>query len=244
MLKTLIIIPSRLNSVRLAKKALAEIGNKPMISWVVENAKKANVGDVYVATCGNEIANAVKQYGGNVILTNPELASGTDRVWAAYQEININDVDVIINVQGDLPFVNPSHLQSILKPFQDKNVDVATIAAPVKDFSEINNPNVVKIAMDKPENGIARAIYFSRQAIPANANNFYHHIGVYAYRPSALKAFVGYQPCYLELTEKLEQLRFLQHGFRIDVAIVDEAPISIDTQDDLDKARKMAHKHV
>lgn len=242
--KTLVVIPSRLESVRLPRKPLAQIADRPMVAWVLKHSTDAAVGNVVVATCGEEIANTVEQHGGKAIITSPSLPSGTDRVWAAYQAMGAPDVDVIINVQGDLPFVNPAHLQSILNPFKDSSVDVATIAAPITDLSEINNPNVVKIAMDTPKDGIARAVYFSRQAIPANAISFYHHIGVYAYRPKALESFVSQHPCYLELTEKLEQLRFLQHGFRIDVAIVNEPPLSVDTQDDLNRAIESAKNYV
>lgn len=244
MTRALVVIPSRLDSSRLAQKALADIAGKPMVAWVVERSIHAGIGEVVVATCGNAIADVVKNYNGKVIITDPNLPSGTDRVWAAYQALGVPDVDVIINVQGDLPLLNPDHLKSILKPFTDSDVDVATIAAPIHDSSEINNTNVVKIAMEQPKNGVARAVYFSRQAIPANADTFYHHIGVYAYRPKALEAFVNYLPCYLEITERLEQLRFLQHGLRIDVAIVDAPPVSVDTQADLDKVRKMAVDYV
>lgn len=244
MIRALVVIPSRLDSSRLEQKALADIAGKPMVVWVFKRSLQADIGEVVVATCGEAIADVITQHGGKSIITDPALPSGTDRVWAAYQALGEPEVDVIINVQGDLPLLNPDHLKSILKPFSDSSVDVATVAAPIKDSSEINNPNVVKIAMEQPKEGVARAVYFSRQAVPSNANTFYHHIGVYAYRPKALKAFVNYPPCYLELTERLEQLRFLQHGFRIDVAIVDEPPVSVDTQADLDKVRKMAVTYV
>ncbi|MCX7342958.1 MAG: 3-deoxy-manno-octulosonate cytidylyltransferase [Proteobacteria bacterium] len=247
-MKTLVIIPSRLESTRLSQKALAEICGKPMIEWVLQQTKLANVGEVVVATCGHEIASAVANAKGRYIITNPNLPSGTDRVWAAYQDMGEPDVDVIINVQGDLPLLLPNHLQDILKPFSDPDVDVSTLATLITDPSEVNNPNVVKICMDQPHDNIGRAVYFSRSAVPANALNYYHHVGVYAYRPQALKAFVNHPPCYLEQTEKLEQLRFLQHGFRIDVVIIESAPVSVDTYADLEKVRSLAtdylDKHV
>lgn len=239
-MRALIIIPSRLESTRLSQKALAEICGKPMIEWVLNQATKANIGDVIVATCGNEIASVVANAKGKFILTNPNLPSGTDRVWAAYHSMGEPGVDIIINVQGDLPLISPDHLREILKPFKDPEVDISTLATLITDPAEVNNPNVVKISMDEPKDGIGRAVYFSRLAIPANALSFYHHVGVYAYRPKALKAFVNCPPCYLEKTEKLEQLRFLQHGFRVDVAIIESAPVSVDTHADLEKVRSLA----
>ena len=243
-MKTLVIIPARLESTRLAQKALAQICGKPMIEWVLQQTQQADVGEVYVAVCGTEIANAVSAAGGKFIVTDPALPSGTDRVWAAYVAMGKPDVDIIINVQGDLPLLQAEYLVDILKPFANPEVDVSTLATVITDQADVGNPNVVKISMDHPENNIGRAVYFSRAAVPANALSFYHHIGVYAYRPAALEAFVNYSPCYLEQTEKLEQLRFLQHGFRIDVAIVDSAPVSVDTQADLDRVRMMAQSRI
>lgn len=239
-MRALIIIPSRLESTRLSKKALAEICGKPMIEWVLKRTTDANIGEVIVATCGNEIATAVANAKGRFIITDPDLPSGTDRVWAAYHSMGEPDVDVVINVQGDLPLLSPDHLREILRPFENPEVDVSTLATLITDPAEVNNQNVVKICMDEPKNGIGRAVYFSRSAVPANALNFYHHVGVYAYRPKALKEFVHYPPCYLEKTEKLEQLRFLQHGFRVDVAIIESAPVSVDTYADLEKVRSLA----
>lgn len=239
-MRALIIIPSRLESTRLSKKALAEICGKPMIEWVLKRTTDANIGEVIVATCGNEIATAVANAKGRFIITDPDLPSGTDRVWAAYHSMGEPDVDVVINVQGDLPLLSPDHLREILRPFKNPEVDVSTLATLITNPAEVNNPNIVKICMDEPKDGIGRAVYFSRSAVPANALNFYHHVGVYAYRPKALKDFVHYPPCYLEKTEKLEQLRFLQHGFRVDVAIIESAPVSVDTYADLEKVRSLA----
>lgn len=246
-MKAIIVIPARLESTRLPKKALADIAGKPMIEWVINAAKKSNVGEVIVATCGDAVKEAVNKAGAKAIVTDPDLPSGTDRVWAAYVALGKPKVEVIIGLQGDLPLFAPSILQDILKPFKNDNAnvattDVATLACKIHDQKEIINPNVVKIAMDEPNNNLARAMYFSRAAVPVNAQTFYHHIGVYAYRPTVLEAFVNQSPCYLEKTERLEQLRFLQHGFRIDVAIVDSNPISVDTQEDLDLVRNLILK--
>ncbi len=243
LMKTLVVIPARLESTRLPQKALADICGKPMIEWVLNQAKQSAVGDVVVATCGPEIANVVEKAGGRAIITDPALPSGTDRVWAAYVAMGKPAVDVIIGLQGDLPLLNPSLLQEILKPFQNPDVDVVTLGVVITDTEEITNPNVVKIVMDQPKNNIARAIYFSRAAVPVNALVYYHHIGIYAYRPKVLEAYVNYPPCYLEQTERLEQLRFLQHGFRVDVAVVDSTPVSVDTLSDLHRVRAAAPNH-
>jgi 3-deoxy-manno-octulosonate cytidylyltransferase (CMP-KDO synthetase) len=214
-----------------------------MIEWVLNQAKQSAVGDVVVATCGPEIANVVEKAGGRAIITDPALPSGTDRVWAAFVAMGKPAVDVIIGLQGDLPLLNPNLLQEILKPFQNPDVDVVTLGVAITDPEEITNPNVVKIVMDQPKNNIARAIYFSRAAVPVNALVYYHHIGIYAYRPKALEAYVNYPPCYLEQTERLEQLRFLQYGFRVDVAVVDSTPVSVDTLSDLQRVRAAAPNH-
>lgn len=240
-MKALVVIPARLDSTRLPQKALADICGKTMIEWVMHQAKEAHVGDVVVATCGHEIADVVEKAGGTAIITDPSLPSGTDRTWAAYVAMGKpSQIEVIIGLQGDLPFLNPGLLKEILKPFKNPDVDVATLATPITKLSEITNPHVVKVAMDHPQHNIARAVYFSRMAVPANALTHYHHIGIYAYRPHTLEAYVNQPPCYLEQTERLEQLRFLQHGFRVEVAIVDSTPISVDTLSDLEFARASA----
>ncbi|MCX7352199.1 MAG: 3-deoxy-manno-octulosonate cytidylyltransferase [Proteobacteria bacterium] len=229
-MKTLVVIPARLESTRLPQKALADICGKPMIEWVLNQAKQSAVGDVVVATCGPEIANVVEKAGGRAIITDPALPSGTDRVWAAYVAMGKPAVDVIIGLQGDLPLLNPNLLRELLKPIQNLDVDMVTLGTPITDSEEITNPNVVKIVMDQPKNNIARAIYFSRAAVPVN-------------RPKVLEAYVNYPPCYLEQTERLEQLRFLQHGFRVDVAVVDSTPVSVDTLSDLHRVRAAAPNH-
>lgn len=239
-MKVLVVIPARLESTRLSKKALADIAGKTMIERVFEQAKKSGIGEVVVATCGLEIAEVIEKAGGHAIITDPSLPSGTDRVWAAYVAMGKPYVDVIIGLQGDLPFLDPSLLKEIIRPFQNPDVDVATLGTLIKDPKDLENPNDVKIVMDKPENNLARAMYFSRAAVPHGAKEFYHHIGIYAYRPKALESYVNNPPCYLEKTERLEQLRFLQHGFHIEVALVNANPLSVDTEEDLKRARDAA----
>lgn len=240
MTKTIIVIPSRLASTRLPKKPLALVQGISMIVRVWQQAVAANMGPVIVACCGEEIAEAIRKEGGVAIITDPDLPSGTDRVVAALAQFDpAEKYDYVINLQGDLPFINPMDIQKVTIPLTDPEVDIATLGAKIINTSEITNANVVKIAcgrwQTKDGESIARAVYFSRQAIPANASEFYHHIGVYAYRRSALTQYVQLKPSYLEMVEKLEQLRALEVGMRIDVALVSEVPQSIDTPEDLER---------
>lgn len=253
MTKTLIVIPARLASTRLPQKPLAIIHGIPMIVRVWQQALASGLGPVIVACCGPEIANVIRQAGGEAIMTDPHLPSGSDRIVAALNQFDPEGLyDTIINLQGDLPTINPGDIRTVMLPLANKAVDIATLGSRITNPHEIGNPNVVKIAMGcwHPVKGgeTARAIYFSRQAIPANAVEFYHHIGIYAYRRQALERYVRLPPSYLEKTEKLEQLRALEDGMRIDVAKLMRVPPSVDTSEDLeivkhflgDKSKKAA----
>ncbi|MBP9752503.1 MAG: 3-deoxy-manno-octulosonate cytidylyltransferase [Proteobacteria bacterium] len=233
-MSTIVIIPSRLNAQRLPNKPLALIGEKPMIQWVYENAKKAHVGDVVVATCCTEIATVIEKIGGQAIITDPNLPSGTDRVYHALKKIK-KQYDKIINVQGDLPFINPIHIQKVVETFQPDS-DITSICAPIVDEHEITTPSVVKPVLSFLNKNLAKALYFSRSAVPYGADVYYHHIGVYGYRLSALEKFVSLEPSLLEKQEKLEQLRALENGMTIHMGFVDSPPIAIDTREDLLKA--------
>lgn len=242
MTKTLIVIPARLASTRLPQKPLAMIHGVPMIVRVWQQAVAANIGPVIVACCGPEIADIIRQAGGEAIITDPDLPSGSDRVVAALNQFDpTGSYDVIINLQGDLPTIDPDDIRKVMLPLANDAVDIATLGIKITDPSEITNPNVVKIAISAwqgVEGGeVARAIYFSRQAIPANAIDFYHHVGVYAYRRQALNRYVTLPPSYLEITEKLEQLRALEDGMRIDVAKLTTMPQSVDTPQDLENVK-------
>ena len=231
--KVIIIIPARLASTRLPNKPLAMIDGKTMIQRVYEQALKANLGEVFIATDGLEIGNEVKKFGGNYILTNPDLQSGTDRIYSAYKLLK-EDFDIIVNVQGDLPNIDPKVITECTNLALESDCDIATVASKITDISEINNPNVVKIAL--AQNGLA--LYFSRSAIPFSKNindDYFHHIGIYAYKKNALEKFVNLTPSPLEKRESLEQLRALENGMKIAVKIVDTHPLSVDTQEDLDK---------
>jgi 3-deoxy-manno-octulosonate cytidylyltransferase (CMP-KDO synthetase) len=245
----IIIIPARLASTRLPHKPLADIHGKPMIVRVLEQAQKAQLGPVLVACCGPEIAEVVRSGGGVAIETDPCLPSGSDRVVAALRSYDPEgQYDTIINLQGDLPTIDPGLIRTSLVPLENPEVDMATLCCEITDTQEINNPNVVKIATSHWTKGTkgtrgavatSRAVYFSRLGVPANARVHYHHIGLYAYRRPALERFVELPPSFLETTEKLEQLRALEAGMRVDLALVAEIPPSVDTPEDLNHVREV-----
>lgn len=230
----LIVIPARLAATRLPDKPLAMIGDAPMVVQVWRRAMEAKLGDVVVACGDAAIAEAVQQAGGRAVMTDPNHPSGSDRVWEAVQAIGPAH-DIIINLQGDVPTLDPQLLHALLAPLKNKAVDIATLATEIREESEHTNPSVVKAVL--AENG--RALYFTRATAPTGDGPRYHHIGVYAYRRAALKTFVELPPSPLEKREKLEQLRALEAGLRIDAVVVDTVPLGVDTPADLERARKM-----
>jgi len=233
--RPIIVIPARLASTRLPNKPLANIQGKPMILRVWEQAMAADIGEVIVACCSAEIADIIIQAGGKAILTNPNHANGTDRIYEAIQtKKNISKETVIINLQGDLPTISKESLKAVLEPLQNSKVDIGTLAVCVSDPEQVENPNVVKVALAFVKPHIGRALYFSRSPIPYGASEHYHHIGIYAYRLGSLERYISLKPSFLEETERLEQLRALEEGMRIDVRIVDEVPHSVDTKEDLE----------
>lgn len=240
--KVLIIIPVRLASTRLPNKPLADICGKSMIRRVYEQAVAANLGDVLIACDGEEIAAEIKKFGGKFVITDPELPSGTDRIYAAYKKFHGEEFKVIVNLQGDLPNIDPQVIRAAADAALNHDCDIATVASRIKNESEITNPNVVKIAIAFQEEKLGRALYFSRCAIPYSKNNdadFYHHIGIYAYKKSALEKFVNLAPSLLERRESLEQLRALENDMKIFVKIVDAHPLSVDTKEDLEIVTKL-----
>lgn len=239
-MKYLTIIPARLASTRLPNKPLADICGKKMIQRVYEQALKTNLGDVYIACDSNEVKDLIENTGGKAIMTNPDLPSGTDRIYQALQQIpNKEEFDFIVNLQGDLPIINPRVIQKTADLISNSSFDIATIAVKIEDKDDIVDPNIVKVAIaNLSENG-GKALYFSRSPIPYSKDgDFYEHIGIYIYKKSALEKFVKLQPSNLEKLEKLEQLRAMENDMTIGVAIADSKPISIDTKSDLEKARK------
>ena len=237
----IIVIPARLAATRLPNKPLAEIAGVPMIVHVWRRAVAAETGPVLVA-CGElAIAVAVEAAGGRAVMTDPDLPSGSDRVHAAVEAIDpAGDHDAVINLQGDLPLIDPAAIRATLGPLDDPAVDIATLAARIVEPAERADPNVVKAVLTlAPGARVARALYFSRAAVPAGEGPHYHHIGLYAFRRAALRRFVAFAPGLLEARERLEQLRALEHGLRIDVALVDTVPLGIDTPADLARARAL-----
>jgi len=238
-MKTLIAIPSRMASTRLPGKPLADIGGLPMIVRVYQQALKANLGEVVVAAGDAEIVDAVIAHGGTAVLTDPALSNGTDRIWAATQTLmaqGMEKPDIIINVQGDEPFLPPELLTQCLAAFtQYPQADVVTFAHPITEEDDKADVSKVKIAMTPS----GRALYFSRCPIPYGSENLVRHIGFYGYRYAALETYVSAAPGTLELTEKLEQLRGLELDLHYQVEITHHQPIGIDTPEHLEQARKL-----
>jgi 3-deoxy-manno-octulosonate cytidylyltransferase (CMP-KDO synthetase) len=235
-----ILIPARMAATRLPGKPLADIAGRPMIAHVLDRALAAGVGPVFVATDSEEIAAAVAKAGGRAVMTRVDHASGSDRIFEA-MERHAPATDIVINVQGDLPTLDPADIRAALAPLADSSVDIATIAAEIRKSEEHTNPNVVKV-VGTPVGDVAgihrlRALYFTRATAPHGNGPLYHHIGLYAYRRAALERFVRLPPSPLEQREKLEQLRALEAGMRIDVAIVGSVPLGVDTPEDLEIAR-------
>lgn len=233
----LVIIPVRLASTRLPNKPLADIVGKSMIQRVYEQACEANLGEVVIACDGEEIAREVEKFGGKYVLTDPDLPSGTDRIYAAYEKIKEEkEFDIVVNLQGDLPTIDPKVIVSAAEAAFDEGCDFATVASKITNKDEIINPNVVKIVIAFKEENLGRALYFSRSAIPYSKKDedYFHHIGIYAYKTKALEKFVALTPSFLEKRESLEQLRALENDMKINVKIVDAHPLSVDTQEDLD----------
>jgi 3-deoxy-manno-octulosonate cytidylyltransferase (CMP-KDO synthetase) len=235
-----IIIPARLAATRLPGKPLAMIGGVPMIVHVLLRAEAAGIGPVAVACGDAAIAAAVRHAGGLAVMTDPDLPSGSDRVYAALQAVDpAGSHDVVINLQGDLPSLPPAFLRAVLAPLADESCDIATLVAPVTTDAEAAAPSVVKaVCAFAGDATVARALYFSRAAVPAGAGPLWHHIGIYAFRRAALSRFVALAPSPLEQREKLEQLRALEAGMHVGVARVDHAPFGVDTPEDLARAQR------
>jgi 3-deoxy-manno-octulosonate cytidylyltransferase (CMP-KDO synthetase) len=236
----LVLIPARMAASRLPGKPLADIGGRPMIAHVYERAAAAGVGPVVIATDSEEIAAAIAKAGGRAVMTRADHPSGSDRIFEALRQVDPQGrVQVVINVQGDLPTLEPADVRAALAPLADPAVDVTTIAAEIRNDAERTNPNVVKIVGSEVAPGRLRALYFTRATAPYGEGPLYHHIGLYAYRRAALERFVALPPSPLEKREKLEQLRLIEAGMRIDVALVDTVPLGVDTPEDLETARRM-----
>ena len=241
---TIVLIPARMASTRLPGKPLADIAGLPMIVQVAKRAHEAGIGRVTVAVDHEDILKAVKNAGFDAVMTMVTHQSGSDRIHEALGNADpAGRAEFIVNVQGDLPTIEPETIRASLRPLENDATDIATLTVEITHEDEKTNPNVVKAVTAFGENGIGRALYFSRATVPGNADGnvgpHYHHIGLYAYRRAALLRFVSLKPGQLEQREKLEQLRALENGMRIDVARVDTLPLGVDTPADLDRAREL-----
>jgi 3-deoxy-manno-octulosonate cytidylyltransferase (CMP-KDO synthetase) len=237
----ILMIPARMAATRLPAKPLADIGGRPMIVRVWERAVAARLGPVLVAAGEPQIVAAVTAAGGKAVLTDPDLPSGSDRIWAALRKADPDGAhDVVINLQGDLPALDPGQLRAVAGLLADTAADIATLAAPIDAEADRANPAIVKAVVAwNAEETRGRALYFTRSPAPSGPGPLWHHVGLYAYHRAALARFVALPPSPLEQREKLEQLRALEAGMAIWVARVDEAPLSVDTPADLARARKL-----
>jgi 3-deoxy-manno-octulosonate cytidylyltransferase (CMP-KDO synthetase) len=235
----IVLIPSRLASTRLPDKPLADIHGQPMIVHCLRRAQEAGFARVAVACGDAAIAEAVTAAGGEAVLTDPNHPSGSDRIFEALQKLDPNGQhDAVINLQGDLPAIDPKVIAAVLTPLADPAIDLATLATPIVDQHEVDDRNVVKAVLSlAPGQTVGRALYFSRRPVPGGEGPLWHHIGIYAYRRAALERFVALKPSPLEKRESLEQLRALENGMSIAAAVVDTLPLGVDTPADLVRIR-------
>ena len=233
-----ILIPARMASTRLPNKPLADILGEPMIVHVWRRAMESGVGPVVVATDEPLIVDALAKVGALAVLTRADHPSGSDRIFEALEIFDPEGRhDVVVNVQGDLPTIDPKAIAAAVVPLSDPAVDIATLAVEITDEEEKTNPNVVKPIATPIGPGRLRALYFTRATAPTGPGPLHHHVGLYAYRRKALERFVALPPSPLETRERLEQLRALEAGMRIDVVLVDDVPLGVDTPHDLERAR-------
>jgi 3-deoxy-manno-octulosonate cytidylyltransferase (CMP-KDO synthetase) len=239
-MQPLVVIPARLAATRLPNKPLADIGGRAMIAHVVDRARAAGIGPVMVACDSPEIVAALAGTGAEAVLTNPDHPSGSDRIFEALGKVDPERRhDVVVNVQGDFPTVSPDAIAVSLAPLADAEVAIGTIAGIIVDEAERTKPSVVKVVGSPISERRLRALYFTRATAPSGDGPLYHHSGIYAYRRTALERFVSLPQSTLEKREKLEQLRALEAGMRIDVMVIDEVPFGVDTPEDLERARAL-----
>jgi 3-deoxy-manno-octulosonate cytidylyltransferase (CMP-KDO synthetase) len=240
----LVLIPARMASSRLPGKPLVDIAGKPMIVHVMRRAEAARLGPVLVATDSEVIAACVEKAGGRAIMTRSDHVSGSDRVFEALTAAEVGGrAQIIVNVQGDLPTLPPEDLEKAVAPLAEAGVHIATLAAEIKRSEERVDPNVVKVVGTPIAPNRLRALYFTRATAPSGPGPLYHHIGVYAYRRDSLARFVSLPPSPLEQRERLEQLRAIEAGMRVDVTIVESVPLGVDTPAELERARKILQQH-
>jgi len=236
----LVLIPARMASTRLPGKPLADICGLPMIVQVAKRAEEAAIGRVVVAVDDQRVFDVVSAAGFEVIMTRSDHQSGSDRIHEALQKVDPEGkAKIIVNVQGDLPTIEPETIRASLRPLEDASVDIATLTIEIDNEDDKTAPHIVKVVGSPLSGTRLRGLYFTRATAPYGKGPLYHHIGLYAYRRSALERFVALGPSVLELRESLEQLRALEAGMRIDAEIVDTVPLGVDTPADLEKARRI-----
>jgi 3-deoxy-manno-octulosonate cytidylyltransferase (CMP-KDO synthetase) len=240
-LNPIVVIPARMASTRLPGKPLADINGKPMIVHMLERGQEAGIGPVAVACGEPEIAAVVRAAGGRAVLTDPALPSGSDRVHAALGELDPEGRhDIVVNLQGDFPTLDPAGLRLVITPLADPAIDIGTLVVPILDDTEAATASFVKAACAFQEGRtVALALYFSRQAVPWGPGPRWHHVGIYAYRRAALDRYVALRPSPLERREGLEQLRALEDGMRIGCVRMAHGPFGVDTEEDLERARSL-----
>jgi 3-deoxy-manno-octulosonate cytidylyltransferase (CMP-KDO synthetase) len=239
-MSTLVLIPARMASTRLPGKPLADIAGRPMIVHVAARASECGLGRVVVATDSDMVAETVRTHGFESVMTRADHESGSDRIFEALTTLDPKGtVDTVVNVQGDLPTIDPAIIQAALRPLEDESVDISTLGVEITRHEEKVDPNVPKIIGSPLSAGRMRALYFTRATAPWGDGPLYHHVGLYVYRRAALERFVGLGPSPLEKRERLEQLRALEAGMRIDVEIVDTVPLGVDTPEHLERAREL-----
>ena len=239
-MKPVILIPARMESTRLPGKPLADICGKPMIVQVWLRAVKAELGPVVVATDSLAVRQAVEAAGGTVVLTRADHTTGSDRIAEALATYDPKrNFDCIINVQGDLPTIDPNIIRAVAVPLTDPDVDIATLGCEITEAHERTDENVVKAVGTPIGEKRLRALYFTRATAPSGTGPLYHHIGLYGFKRAALERFVSLPPAPLEKRERLEQLRALENGMRIDIALVDTVPLGVDTAAQLERAREL-----
>ena len=240
MSKTVILIPSRLSATRLPGKPLLKINGTSIISHVVKKAKEADIGDVYVATEDKEIIEDVNLNGGKAVLTSNKHKTGTDRIYECFEKLDLKDIEYIINLQGDEPDIDINDLK-ILKRFAEiKKPDIGTLASEINLKSNLSNENIVKVITDNKitYNNFPIALDFKRKVDNLNIN-IYHHLGIYAYKPNVLKKLINYEQTVNEIKNRLEQLRAMENGIKINVALAKFCPIGIDTMEDYIALKKI-----
>ena len=244
MKNTAIIIPTRLSATRFPNKPLEKINNIPMIIHVLNKAKESKVGTVFVATPDEEIFQVVNKNGGNAILTNQNHASGSDRVYEAYSKKLKNSVDLIINLQGDMPNIKPNNISKLVKLMKNNNCDIGTLASKIMDKNEIADPNIVKVEIDQSlkDDNFLEAKDFFRTKKDLSNEKIYHHLGLYIFTKDALTRYVKLARSKLEIERNLEQMRAMENNMVVKVGLTNSMPLSVDTKEDLIKVKKEMEK--